>query len=495
MVELNITRPIAAPGVEQSIATAQTPSTPRSLYKKREKLHPKEVSGAFRRFKWVSLFVLLGIYYLIPWIRWDRGPGQPDQAVLVDFENARFYFFFIEIWPQEVYYITGLLILAALGLFLATSLFGRVWCGFACPQTIWTDLFIAVERLFEGDRRQRMKLDKVPWGFEKLWKKTGKHIVWLFIAFATGGAWILYFHDAPTIARDFLSGHAPATAYVFAALLTFTTYWLAGHMREQVCTYMCPWPRIQAAMTDEEALNVTYRYDRGEPRGPHKKGTSWVGRGDCIDCRQCVAVCPVGIDIRNGPQLECIGCSLCIDACNTIMEKVDRPRNLIAFDTDVNIQRRLEGLKPRFRFIRPRTVVYGGLFAAVGLFMLVSLANRSLLDVNVLRDRLPNYVRLSDGGVRNGYTLKVLNKAADARSVSVEILGLDEATLSLAGRPDLEEIILQVPADETQDFKIYVSVPDAGALPIRSEIGFEITDLSTGETAARESVFISGDPQ
>lgn len=495
MVELNIERAVAAPGVEQSIATAQTPSTPRSLYKKREKLHPKEVSGAFRRFKWVSLFVLLGIYYFIPWIRWDRGPGQPDQAVLVDFENARFYFFFIEIWPQEVYYITGLLILAALGLFLATSLFGRVWCGFACPQTIWTDLFIAVERLFEGDRRQRMKLDKAPWGFEKLWKKTGKHIAWLFIAFATGGAWILYFHDAPTIARDFLSGHAPATAYVFAALLTFTTYWLAGHMREQVCTYMCPWPRIQAAMTDEEALNVTYRYDRGEPRGPHKKGTSWVGRGDCIDCRQCVAVCPVGIDIRNGPQLECIGCSLCIDACNTIMDKVERPRNLIAFDTDVNIQRRLEGLKPRFRFIRPRTIVYGGLFAAVGLFMLVSLANRSLLDVNVLRDRLPNYVRLSDGGVRNGYTLKVLNKAVDARTVNIEVIGLEDATLSLAGRPDIEDIVLQVPADETQDFKIYVSVPDANALPVRSEIDFRITDWRTGETASRDSVFIAGDPK
>jgi len=262
--------------------------------------------GLYRNIKWLALFVLLGIYYITPWIRWDRGPGQPSQAVLVDFENARFYFFFIEIWPQEVYYITGLLILAALGLFLATSLFGRVWCGYACPQTIWTDLFIQVEKFFEGDRNARMKLDKAPWTTKKVFKKTGKHLVWLLIAALTGGAWILYFHDAPTIARDFFTGHAPTTSYVFITLMTFTTYWLAGHMREQVCTYMCPWPRIQAAMIDEDALNVTYRYDRGEPRGAHKKGTSWDDRGDCIDCRQCVAVCPVGIDIRDGLQLECI---------------------------------------------------------------------------------------------------------------------------------------------------------------------------------------------
>ena len=310
----------AAPGIKRSRAPNPTPSTPVSLYKKREQIYPKLAHGLFRNLKWAALIVLLGIYYTVPWIRWDRGPGQPDQAVLIDFENARFYFFFIEIWPQEVYYITLLLILAALGLFLATALFGRVWCGYACPQTIWTDLFIHVERFFEGDRNARIKLDKAPWSLSKIYKKTAKHVVWILIGAFTGGAWILYFHDAPTIARDFFTGHAPATSYIFAALLTFTTYSLAGFMREQVCTYMCPWPRIQAAMIDEEALNVTYRYDRGEPRGPHKKGATWDGRGDCIDCRQCVAVCPVGIDIRDGLQLECIGCALCIDACNEIMD-------------------------------------------------------------------------------------------------------------------------------------------------------------------------------
>ncbi len=484
-----------AEGVEQSRAVASTPSTPQSLYVKREKLYPKLAHGFYRNIKWFALFVLLGIYYIIPWIRWDRGPDQPSQAVLVDFENARFYFFFIEIWPQEVYYITGLLILAALGLFLATSLFGRVWCGYACPQTIWTDLFIQVEKFFEGDRNARMKLDKAPWTASKVFKKTSKHIVWLIIAMVTGGAWILYFHDAPTIARDFFTGHAPTTSYVFVAMLTFTTYWLAGHMREQVCTYMCPWPRIQAAMIDEEALNVTYRYDRGEPRGPHKKGATWEGRGDCIDCRQCVAVCPVGIDIRDGLQLECIGCSLCIDACDEIMEKIDRPKGLIAFDTDANIQRRLKGEKSRFNLIRPRTVIYAVLFSVVGLIMLVALINRQTLDMNVLRDRQPNYVMLSDGSVRNGYTIKVLNKAAEPRELTLIAEQLPSPVIAVAGQRQDEEIVLNAPADETIDFKVYVSESQITGLDQKSDFTFRLVDRTTGEVTSARAIFISGGPK
>ena len=481
-----------AEGVEQSRAVASTPSTPQSLYAKREKLYPKLAHGFYRNIKWFALIVLLGIYYVTPWIRWDRGADQPSQAVLVDFENARFYFFFIEIWPQEVYYITGLLILAALGLFLATSLFGRVWCGYACPQTIWTDLYIQVEKFFEGDRNARMKLDKQPWTAKKIFKKTSKHIVWLIIAMATGGAWILYFHDAPTVARDFLTGHAPMTSYVFVAIMTFTTYWLAGHMREQVCTYMCPWPRIQAAMIDEEALNVTYRYDRGEPRGPHKKGATWEGRGDCIDCRQCVAVCPVGIDIRDGLQLECIGCSLCIDACDEIMVKVDRPKGLIAFDTDANIQRRLSGEKSRYNLIRPRTVIYAVLFAVVGLIMLYALLNRQTLDMNVLRDRQPNYVTLSDGSIRNGYTIKVLNKAIEPRQLSLIAEQLPSPVITVAGQRQDETIVLNVPADETRDFKVYVSEDDLASLEQKSDFVFKLVDNATGDVTTARAIFISG---
>ncbi|MEM7728573.1 MAG: cytochrome c oxidase accessory protein CcoG [Pseudomonadota bacterium] len=479
----------AAPGVPRSRAPSPTPSTPVSLYKSREQIYPKLAKGPFRNLKWFALVVLLTIYYGLPWVRWNRGPGQPDQAVLVDFENARFYFFFIEIWPQEVYYITGLLILAALGLFLVTSLFGRVWCGYACPQTIWTDLFIHVERFFEGDRNARIKLDKAPWSLSKLYKKTAKHIVWVFIAAATGGVWILYFHDAPTIARDFFAGHAPATSYIFAALLTFTTYSLAGFMREQVCTYMCPWPRIQAALIDEDALNVTYRYDRGEPRGPHKKGATWEGRGDCIDCRQCVAVCPVGIDIRDGLQLECIGCALCIDACNGIMEKVDRPKGLIAYDTDANVVRRMAGLPARYRLVRARTVIYAVVFAGVGLIMLFALLGRSTLDLNVVRDRQPNFVRMSDGSVQNGYTVKVMNKATEPRQLELSALGLPSPVLKVAGQAGLT---LDVPADETMDFRVTVLEDDLAAVGDRGEFTFQLIHTESGTVATRETVFVAG---
>ncbi len=495
MTRLDIPRKKAAPGVEQSRAIASSPSTPQSLYAKRTKLYPKLAHGFFRNIKWFALVVLLGIYYITPWIRWDRGPDQPSQAVLIDFENARFYFFFIEIWPQEVYYITGLLILASLGLFLATALFGRVWCGYACPQTIWTDLFIYVERFFEGDRNARIKLDKAPWSAKKFYKKSAKHVVWLLLAAATGGAWILYFHDAPTIARDFLTGHAPATSYIFAAIMTFTTYALAGHMREQVCTYMCPWPRIQAAMIDEEALNVTYRYDRGEPRGPHKKNATWDGRGDCIDCRQCVAVCPVGIDIRDGLQLECIGCSLCIDACDEIMVKVGRPKGLIAFDTDTNVQLRSCGKPAKLNLIRARTVTYAILCTVIGAVMLYSLLTRTTLDMNVLRDRQPNYVQLSDDSIRNGYTVKVLNKSAAPRSLTLVVDTLSRPVITLAGQRHDEALVLDVPANETRDFKIYIAAPDVSGLEQKTDMEISLKDMETGETTFARAIFISGGPK
>ena len=239
-----------------------TNPTPPSLYEGRKQIYPKLAHGRFRTIKWIVMAVTLGIYYILPWIRWPRGEGIPDQAVLADFAGEKFYFFWFEIWPQELYYLAGLLIMGALALFLVTSLFGRAWCGYTCPQTVWTDLYIWVERAFEGDRAARMRLDAQPWSFNKAWRKLGKHLVWLIIAFWTGGAFILYWHDAPTVAKGWFTGQAPMTAYFFAGILTFTTYFLAGWMREQVCTYMCPWPRIQGALTDENALNVTYRYDR-----------------------------------------------------------------------------------------------------------------------------------------------------------------------------------------------------------------------------------------
>ena len=314
-------RPVlAAEGVIRSDAIASNSAANRKLFKARVPIYPKETEGTYRSIKWAMMAFTLSIYYLVPWLRWDRGAGAPHQAVLVDLAHQRLYFFFIEIWPQEVYYITGLLILAAVSLFLINALFGRLWCGYSCPQTVWTDLFIWVETKIEGDRGARIRLANAPWTASKIAKRVSKHTVWLVFAVATGGAWVFYFNDAPTLLHQLVTGAASMGIYATIAALAFTTYSLGGLMREQVCTYMCPWPRIQAAMTDIEALSVTYRRDRGEPRGPHRKGESWDTRGSCIDCNQCVAVCPMGIDIRDGAQLECINCGLCIDACDDVMK-------------------------------------------------------------------------------------------------------------------------------------------------------------------------------
>jgi cytochrome c oxidase accessory protein FixG len=344
------------------------------LYAARKKVYPAAVQGRFRRIKWAIMIVALGVYYLLPFVRWDRGPNAPDQAVLVDFPGRRFYFFFIEIWPQEFYYLTGLLVLAAMVLFLMNAVAGRVWCGYLCPQTVWTDLFYAVERWVEGDRRERIAKDKGGWTARHIRETVTKHAIWLAIAWWTGGAWVLYFADAPTLVWQLLTFQAPFAAYLWIGILTFTTYLLAGFMREQVCTFMCPWPRIQAALIDDEALNVTYRYDRGEPRMSVKKADhardAGAPAGDCVDCNRCVAVCPTGIDIRDGMQLSCIQCGLCIDACDEVMTKIDRPVGLIAYDNDLNVTRRKQGLPEVFRPFRPRTLIYAGMIVLAGVVML-----------------------------------------------------------------------------------------------------------------------------
>ena len=324
----------------------QTASDPPPLFAAREPIFPRRVHGRFRTLKWWILAVTLGIYYVTPWIRWDRGPALPDQAVLVDLANRRFYFFFIEIWPQEFYFVAGLLIMAGLGLFLFTAALGRVWCGYTCPQTVWTDLFILVERWIEGDRNARVRLWNAPWTATKICLRAVKWTVWLLIAVATGGAWVFYFADAPTLLREVLTFSAPPAAYASIALLTGTTFAFGGFLREQVCIYMCPWPRIQAAMMDEETITVAYRDWRGEPRGKHRKAAGAADLGDCIDCSACVNVCPMGIDIRDGQQLACITCALCIDACDDVMDKVGTPRGLIGYVTLADGERERGGGAP-----------------------------------------------------------------------------------------------------------------------------------------------------
>ncbi|WP_339914190.1 cytochrome c oxidase accessory protein CcoG [uncultured Brevundimonas sp.] len=445
------------------------------LYKPRVPIYPKLVHGQWRWIKWILLIVTLTIYYVTPWIRWDRPGDLPDQAVLVDFAGRRFYFFMIQLWPQEVYFLTGLLVIAALVLFLVTALFGRLWCGYTCPQTVWTDLYIYVERMFEGDRNARMRLDAAPLSFNKLWRKAGKHAVWLGLAFGTGGAWIFYFHDAPTLIRTFWVGTGPMTAYVSCAILTFTTYVFAGHMREQVCTYMCPWPRIQGAMLDEQSFQVTYRYDRGEPRSPHKKTDSWEGRGDCIDCNQCVVVCPMGIDIRDGSQLECINCGLCIDACNEIMDKVGRPRGLIAYDTDAAVAARNTGCKPEHRLIRPRTLYYGLLLAVVSGLMIWGFSVRRELDVHALRDRSPSFIRLHDGAIRNGYTLKVANRSFEPMQVDIRLVGIPGVRLRSPGNPGTSTVRVRVEPNRVSAVRVMATVPVDQVASGRRDASFEVS--------------------
>ncbi len=460
------------------------------LYKGRVEVYAKAVKGRFRTIKWTALAVLLLIYYTVPWIRFDRGPEAPGQAVLVDMAGQRLYFFWIEIWPQEVYFLTGILVLAAFGLFLATALFGRIWCGFACPQTVWTDLFMAVERWIEGDRNERMRFDKQPWTAAKWRKRIAKHALWLLIAFLTGGAWILYFRDAPTVAAEFFTGEAGAPIYFFTFLFTGTTYVLAGMAREQVCTYMCPWPRIQGSLVDHDTMAVTYEAWRGEPRGRHKRGQSWEGRGDCIDCKQCVAVCPMGIDIRDGFQLECIGCGLCIDACNDVMAKVDRPPNLIAYDSERNQELRAQDQPPQHRLVRPRTILYAVVTLAVALLMLGALALRSSTDVNVIPERNPLFVTMSDGSIRNGYSIKILNKARADRTYTLELLDpLPGAVFSLPHGPSGSSLELTAGADEVASSRVFLALPRAALTEASTPITLLLTDDATGEERRFSTVF------
>ncbi len=446
------------------------------LYAASKTIYPQSVEGRFRNIKWTILFVTLGIYYFLPFVRWDRGLEAPSQAVLVDLANRRFYFFFIEIWPQEFYYVMGLLILAAFSLFLMNAVAGRIWCGYLCPQTVWTDLFLTVERWVEGDRRERMLKATQPLSLERVTEITLKHFTWLMIAWWTGGAWVLYFADAPTLVVQLVTFHGEPVAYVWIAILTFTTYFLAGFMREQVCTYMCPWPRIQAALIDEWALNVTYRYDRGEPRGSLKKSEalkhSGAKAGDCVDCNQCVNVCPTGVDIRDGLQIDCIQCGLCIDACDNIMTRVGRPTGLIGYDTEINVERREKGLAALpVRIIRPRTILYAVLIAIVGGIMLYTLNTRNAVEMSALHDRNPLYVTLSDGSIRNGYTLRLINKQTVERTFLVSAEGLTGAKIesTAIASDSANRLVVPVGRDQTLELRVLVTVPAQHVHEGRSE--------------------------
>lgn len=430
---------------------------PVQYFAKQEKIYPKRVWGKYRKLKWLAMAITLSIYYLAPFVRWDRGPNAPNQAILIDLENARAYWFWIEIWPQEVYILTGILILSAIALFFITSLFGRVWCGYLCFQTVWTDLFVWVERIIQGDRNARKKLHNSRWSFNKIRKIATTHFLWLIISWFTAGSFVLYFTDAPTLVRSFFELNVSSTVLIFIGSLTFSTYLMAGFAREQVCTYMCPYARFQSAMFDRDTLIIGYDEKRGEKRGKHKKGDSWDNRGHCIACTACVQVCPTGIDIRNGLQMECIACGLCVDACNDIMDKIDLPRGLIRYDTINHMEAEVKGGKEKFKFWRLRTLYYGCILTLVGTIMLVALITRSPLELHVLHDRNPLFIQLSSGEIRNGYVIKILNKTHEHRSYTLTLSGLEGAQIEVKAAGNINAENLYVPADSVGTYHVFVS--------------------------------------
>ena len=500
------------------------------LYAARTPIFPRRVNGFFRRFKWWIMAVTLGIYYLTPWLRWDRGASLPDQAVLIDLANRRFYFLWIEIWPHEFYFVAGLLIMAGLGLFLFTSALGRVWCGYTCPQTVWTDLFLLVERWIEGDRNARLRLHKANWNLHKWRLRLSKWAVWLMISVATGGAWVFYFTDAPTLLRDLLSFDAHPAAYITIAILTATTFIFGGFLREQVCIYMCPWPRIQAAMMDPDTITVAYRDWRGEPRGKHNvknrraadaqkavaeaqaagagvaryAGTPYPNlpatpakpvaenaQGDCIDCMACVNVCPMGIDIRNGQQMECITCALCIDACDDVMDRIGKPRGLIDYLalSDEPAERAGAAPKPLWKHVlRPRTILYTALWLLVGVALLYALFIRSDIELTVSPVRNPTFVVLSDGTVRNIYDVRLRNKAGEARAFRLSLTSDDILQIGLEGS---DSLTVTVPADTTVLQRVYVTArpDDPAAQANTTPLRLWVEDVTAQIRASKTTTF------
>jgi len=457
------------------------------LYAPQEPIFPRRVSGFFRTFKWWIMAVTLGIYYLTPWIRWDRGPALPDQAVLVDMANRRFYFFWIEIWPHEFYFVAGLLIMAGLGLFLFTSALGRVWCGYACPQTVWTDLFILVERWIEGDRNARVRLWNAKWDMRKWRLRLTKWTVWMIIAIATGGAWVFYFTDAPQLARDLVTFNAHPIAYGTIAVLTATTFIFGGFMREQVCIYMCPWPRIQGAMMDDDTLTVGYREWRGEPRGKKRL----EGTGDCIDCMACVNVCPMGIDIREGQQMECITCALCIDACDDIMDKIGKPRGLIDYLALADEPAERAGKEPRpiwQHILRTRTMLYTGLWSLIGAGLIFALFVRADIDLTVEPVRNPTFITMSDGSIRNTYLMRLRNKHGESREFRLSLTSESVLRIELEGVTGNR--IMVAPDSSTQQRVYVIARPqDPASSTDVTDLRFWVEDIESGERAHRDAVF------
>lgn len=446
------------------------------LYAKRKKIHPRRITGIFSNMRLLSAWLLLGWYYGLPWLQWnDR------QAVLFDLPNRKFYLFDLVLWPQDFIFLAWLLVLAALSLFFFTAVGGRLWCGYACPQTVWTKVFMWMERITEGERQQRLKLDKAPWNTEKIIRRGGKHVLWLGFGFATGLTFVGYFTPIIDLVEKLLSWNLGGWEAFWVLFYGFATYGNAGWLREQVCIYMCPYARFQGAMFDRNTLIISYDSERGEARGSRKRGEDPAeqGLGDCLDCTLCVQVCPTGIDIRDGLQYECIACAACIDACDQVMEKMQYPKGLIRYTTENALEH-----KPS-RILRPRIVIYGILLTILFMGFFYALYLRTPLGLDVIRDRNALYQLADNGQIQNVYTIKILNKDEAPHRYRLSIAGLDAATI-------VGDNEFSVGGGQIASIPLRISIPEVSLSAPISTIWFEIVAVDNPRLATREKVQFIG---
>lgn len=435
--------------------TNPSPATPKSggsLYEKHRKIYAKAVSGLFANWRWVMVFITQAIFYGGPWLQWN---GR--QAILLHLVERKFYLFGLIFWPQDVIYLAILLMVSAYGLFLVTAVAGRLFCGYACPQTVYTEIFMWIERMVEGDRNARIKLDKAPLSGAKLGKKLTKHALWIILALYTSFTFVGYFTPMDELLGELKTLHLGPWETFWIFFYAGFAYLMAGFMREQVCKYMCPYARFQSVMFDPDTLIITYDPERGDPRGARKKGEDYkaAGKGDCIDCGLCVQVCPTGIDIRNGLQYECIGCAACIDACDGVMDKMEYPRGLIRYSTENVMNKKVDRTGIIGHVIRPRILIYSVILTIITVTAGWFLFHRIPLKVDVIRDRATLARETDDGLIENVYTLRVMNTDEKEHRYSVKIDGLDTASVST------KEVV--VPSATTTEVTAEVHAsPDAG---------------------------------
>lgn len=448
-----------------------------SLYAKRQKIYPREVHGLFAALRTMGVSTLLGLYYLVPWLQWD---GR--QAVLFDLPERKFYIVNLVFWPQDFFYLALLLIVAALGLFFVTALAGRVWCGFACPQTVWTEAFLWIERKVEGSRPQQMKLDKQPNSFRKIRIKVTKHFLWITFSIFTGITFVGYFSPLRELAVNFLSfDNGPWEAF-WIYFYALATYGNAGWLREQVCLYMCPYARFQSAMFDSDTMIISFDESRGLPKGPRKKTLDKVdaGLGDCIDCTICVQVCPTGIDIRDGLQYQCIGCAACIDACDDVMDKMGYEKGLIRYTTENALQGQTAHV------IRPRMIVYALILIGITVGTFYSIFMRSPIGMDVIRDRNSLYRETNDGLIENVYIIKLLNMDKRDHTYNLAVEGLAELKLKI----DASEIVVK--SGEVVELPVRVQVDAYNLKKRSSKIVFTLNSIGYDKLSVVEDARFLG---